>query len=155
MKTSKPLFFGIGFSSIIMVLVTICLVAFGVLSVLTAHTDYKLSQNMAKEAKSYYAADSIARKELSAIDFALFNLYKNTDSSEHYYQQVLTTDFIKELPQLVSNITITPTNTSPLLSYEVSVSETLILYVTLKIQYPQTDSECFTTITRWQTVTTK
>ena len=155
MKTSKNNVIGIGFSSIIMVLVTICLVSFAALSVLTAHSDYRLSQNIAMETKAYYEADALAREELAAIDSALFTLYKTSDSSEHYYQQVLASDFIKELPQLVSDITIMPTGTSPILSFEVPVAEDLILYVALLIQYPQTDSECFTSITRWQTITTK
>lgn len=155
MNSSRNNFIGIGFSSLITVLVTICLVAFGTLSVLTAYSDYRLSQNIAKQADAYYAADAIARKELAAIDSALFTLYKDTDSSMQFYQQILSSDFMKELPQHVSNITVTPTDTSPVLSYEVPVDENLTLHVTLKIQYPQTDSECFTTITRWQTVTTQ
>ena len=154
MKTSKNNLIGIGFSSIITVLVTICLVAFGALSVLTTYSDYKLSQNTAMRADAYYAADAIAREQLAAIDSMLFTLYRTTDSSSQYYQQILSPDFLKELPQLVSNLTVTPTETAPVLSYEVPVAETLILHVTLKIQYPQTGSECFTTITRWQTVTT-
>ena len=146
---------GIGFSSIITILVTICLVAFGALSVLTAYSDYRLSQNAAENTRAYYAADAIAREELAAIDSALFSLYKTTNTYEQYYQQVLASDFVNKLPQLVSNITIMPTDTSPVLSYEVPISNTLTLHVTLMIQYPQTASECFTTIIRWQTVTTK
>ena len=148
---SNPLI-RIGFSSIITILVTICLASFGTLCVLTAYSDYSLNQSTAKNAQAYYAADATARDTLASIDAILFQIYKTSDTSKQYYQQVLTFDFRKELPQAVSNITLIQTDSTPLLSYEISVKEALTLYVTLKIQYPQTDSECFTVITRWQTV---
>lgn len=154
MKQKKDSFINIGFSSIIMVFIMICLVTFATLSVLTAHSDYQLSKKASDKTTAYYAADSIAREELAAIDSALFEVYNASASSEDYFQQILAEDFIKELPQSNSNITIKQTDTLPVITYEIPVSNVQTLHVALKIQYPQTGSECFSTIIRWQTVTT-
>lgn len=154
MKQNKDSFSNLGFSSIIIVLAMICLITFATLSVLTAHTDYQLSQKTADNATSYYTADAVARKALSDIDSALFTLYKNTATSSDFYGQILSSEFKKALPLTVSNITIEQTETLPVISYEVPISEMQTLCVSLKIQYPQTDSECFSTIIRWQTIDT-
>ncbi len=42
MKKNRASFINIGFSSIVMVLIMICLVTFATLSVLTAHSDYRM-----------------------------------------------------------------------------------------------------------------
>lgn len=152
MKRNKNSFIHFGFSSVIFVLVILCFISFAALSLLTAHTDYKLSKKTADETQNYYNADALAREELAAIDSELFAIYKNASSSEDFYKQILFSDFIKELPQTVSNITIEQTETFPILSYEVPISSEKTLHVSLKIQYPQTESDYFTTIIKWQTI---
>lgn len=154
MKQKKASFINIGFSSIIMVFIMICLVTFATLSVLTAHFDYQLSQKVAEKNHDYYAADAIAKDALASIDNELYVLYEHSESVEDFYLQISSANLFKELPESVSDITIEQTDNTPVISYQVPISEVQTLYVALQIQYPKTPSECFTTILRWQTITT-
>ncbi len=153
MKKNKSSFINIGFSSIVMVFIMICLVTFATLSVLTAHSDYRLSQKMADKTTAYYQADATARDMVELLDNRLFNIYLEDCTSDGFYKGVTTTDFSAEAPADVRNILLHNTEDNITLSYEVPVSEMQTLYVSLEINYPGAETECFTTITRWQTVT--
>ena len=153
MKQKRDSFINIGFSSIIMVFIMLCLVTFATLSVLTAHSDYQLSQKSASKTHAYYKADATARDILAAIDTELFQLYQNTASVTDYYEQISVENLLKELPQSTQAFTIEQTDSSPILAYQIPITEVQTLHVALRVQYPQTGSECFTTILRWQTIT--
>lgn len=153
MKQKKDTFINIGFSSIIMVFIMICLVTFATLSVLTAHSDYRLSQKVADKTTAYYAADAIARDTLAKIDNQLYQFYQSTTSVENFYQDISTGLEINDLPQGVSDITIELTEDYPIIIYQVPISDVQTLHVMLSVNYPETGSEWFTKIQRWQTVT--
>lgn len=142
----------LGFSSIVMVFITICLVTFATLSVLTAHSDYRLSEKMEKKTTAYYQADSIARDMLALIDKELFSLYKESTDAKAYYQLVLDTNYKAFAPASVTDILSSATNDIVTISYQIPVSEVMTLQVALKVNYPKSGSECFTTIAKWQTV---
>lgn len=154
MKKNKSSFINIGFSSIVMVFIMICLVTFATLSVLTAHSDYRLSKKMADKTTAYYAADTIARDMLETVDNKLYDIYLTSSTSSGFYKGVLTADFSANAPSDVQGISLDKdTNEDITISYAVPISEVQTLYVSLKINYPSAGSECFSTITRWQTVT--
>ena len=152
-KKTRSSFINIGFSSIVMVFIMICLVTFATLSVLTAHSDYRLSQKMAQKTTAYYEADATARDMAAFIDKGLFHIYSDSSTASDYYQLVLDADFSDGAPASVTNITATVTNDIVTISYKVPVSEVQTLNVSLKINYPKAGSECFSTIAQWQTVT--
>lgn len=154
MKQKNDSFINIGFSSIIVVFIMICLVTFATLSVLTAHSDYRLSQKLADKTTAYYEADATARDAMAAIDMALYQIYCSAATADDYYNCIRTLEFLNELPQEVLGLAIEADDTCLLIVYQVPVSEVQTLHVSLKVNYPQTGSECFTTINRWQTVTT-
>ena len=153
MKKNKSSFINIGFSSIVMVFIMICLVTFATLSVLTAHSDYRLSKKMADKTTAYYAADTIARDMLAFVDDRLLQIYQTGLDSSDFYEGVLATDFSANAPSDVHNITLEKPDDDIIISYTVPVSEVQTLYVSLQINYPFAGSECFSTITRWQTIT--
>lgn len=153
MKKNRSSFINIGFSSIVMVFIMICLVTFATLSVLTAHSDYRLSQKMADKTTAYYNADAIARDMTEAIDTQLYNIYLVSSSLTEFYETVLASDFSTDVPSGVHAITLESANGDVTLSYTVPISEVQTLHVSLQINYPYAGSECFSTITRWQTVT--
>lgn len=62
---------GVGASSILLIVVVLCLTAFGVLTLVSARVDERLTQNTAAGAKSYYLADAEAQRKLMEIDTAL------------------------------------------------------------------------------------
>ena len=152
-KVNKSSFINIGFSSIVMVFIMICLVTFATLSVLTAHSDYRISQKMADKTTAYYKADAIARDMLELLDNQLFNIYLEGSASNDFYDAVAVTDFSAHAPSNIHNLTLTDTEDDIIISYEVPITEVQTLYVSLQVNYPFAESECFTTITRWQTVT--
>lgn len=153
MKKNKSSFINIGFSSIVMVFIMICLVTFATLSVLTAHSDYLLSQKMANKTTAYYAADKVAREMVEAVDNKLYEIYRNNSSMSEFYEGVLVADFSTNAPSDVQGILLEDTDEDISLSYAVPITEVQTLYVSLKINYPSAGSECFSNITRWQTVT--
>lgn len=152
-QKNKSSFINIGFSSIVMVFIMICLVTFATLSVLTAHSDYRLSQKMADKTTAYYKADAIARDMVELLDNQLFEIYLEGSSSDYFYETVAATDFSANAPSDIHNITLKDLDDDTILSYEVPISEVQTLHVSLQIRFPLAESECFTTITRWQTVT--
>ena len=131
----------------------ICLVTFATLSVLTAHSDYRLSQKMADKTTAYYKADAIARDMLEILDDQLFDIYLKDSSSNGFYEVLAVTDFSTNTPSNIQNIAQKNMNDHVVISYEVPISEVQTLHVSLQVNYPLAESECFTTITRWQTVT--
>ena len=59
---------GVGASSIMLIIVVVCLTLFGVLSYVTARNDAVLSQRMLASVQRYYAADARAQHALMAVD---------------------------------------------------------------------------------------
>lgn len=153
MKKNRASFINIGFSSIVMVFIMICLVTFATLSVLTAHSDYRLSQKMADKTTAYYKADAIARDMLELLDDQLFDIYLKDSSSNGFYENLAVADFSTHAPSDIQNITVEDLEDDIIISYQVPISEVQTLHVSLQVNYPLAESECFTTITRWQTVT--
>ena len=154
MKKQKISFFNIGFSSILLIFILICLVTFAALSVLTAHSDYRLSEKTAEKTTAYYDADSVARSTASAIENMLFSIYQGASDASDYYEKIIAYDFSDGLPEQTSAVRLLTDEEGTMISYEVKVSEVQTLFVTLKLHYPQSDSEYFFHIVRWQTKTT-
>ena len=152
-KKSKSTFINIGFSTIIMVFIMICLVTFATLSVLTAHSDYRLSEKLAEKTTAYYRADATAKDMLKAIDTELFRIYVESENSKEYFEQINKHSFHDIAPTTVFDIVLQDQNDYVTISYKVPVTNVLTLQVTLKMNYPKSGSECFSTIEQWQTVT--
>lgn len=142
----------IGFSSILMVFIMICLVTFATLSLLTSHSDYRLSQKMADKTSAYYEADTIAKDTARMIEQYLDSLYENSTDAASYYQEI-NADLIRgELPDQVYGLMVSDTEI-PVISYQVTISSVQTLYVSLEVHYPQNGEESFYKITRWQSKT--
>lgn len=153
MSKQKGFSVNIGFSSILMVFIMICLVTFATLSVLTANSDYRLSQKTADKTTNYYNADTIAKNMTYQIDQALAALYQSSSDEAAYYDGVSTNIVFFELPENVRNFAISTESDVPVISYEVTISDTQTLYVGLEVHYPQSQGESFCRITQWQTKT--
>lgn len=59
---------GTGVSSILMVFAMLCITTFGVLSLVSANADYKLTKKSEAAANAYYSADKHAAEMLSELD---------------------------------------------------------------------------------------
>ncbi len=61
---------GIGAASILVILMCLCLTVFGVLSLVTARADRKLTEQTIAAAEAYYRADAAAQQQFAALDAA-------------------------------------------------------------------------------------
>jgi len=59
---------GVGASSIMLIIVVVCLTLFAVLSYVTARNDAVLSERMLASVQCYYSVDALAQRNLMAVD---------------------------------------------------------------------------------------
>lgn len=64
---------GLGASSILLILVVLCLTAFAVLALVSARIDARQTEETTEAAARYYAADAAAQQILNSIDAALLS----------------------------------------------------------------------------------
>ena len=153
MNKNKKFSVNIGFSSILMVFIMICLVTFASLSLLTANSDYRLSQKMADKTTAYYTADTAAREASYEIEKYLTSLYLTSESHSDFYESIDEAQLKKELSEKIIHLSDSYHETFPVISFEIPVSTVQVLYVSLEIHYPEKDDDNFFSITKWSTKT--
>lgn len=79
MNKRNELKIGIGASSILMIILTLVLTAFGVLSLVSARADQKLTEKTKNMMADYYAADEKVEELLASIDAVLIKR-ENTET---------------------------------------------------------------------------
>lgn len=121
----------IGLPSIMLIFVVLCLVSFGILALVSANSDKKLSQKVLNRSIAYYDACNEAEEMLSEVDNQLIIAYENSKTSDEYYN-------------LISNIPDT---------YIYKISDIQNLYVKLTFTYPNFSNEHFYKIDIWKVVT--
>lgn len=155
MKKTFAAFFPLGFSSVITMFITIFFLTFASLSLAAAYSDYSQSQKIADQAKAYYTADAAAREMVEHIDKLLYDIYLYSSSADIFYQTIKVTDFTKDMPDIISDVSTETKESLAVISYLIPISEEQQLSVSLKINYPIYESECFSTIIKWQTINLK
>lgn len=116
-----------GSTSILLIFVTLCLVAFAVLCIVSANSDKKLGNKVIEKTTEYYQACNKAQEVISQIDHDLYTCYINSKDKNEYYSQV---GFSR--------------------SFAINISSGNSLHISLDILYPETSSDCFYRITNWQ-----
>ena len=119
----------IGTSSILLIFVTLCLVAFSTLAFVSANADYKLSAKVAERSHSYYHAQNEINLQLAKLDTFLKETYVNSADSDEYFQAAGTTQ-----------------------TYTSNLSDSQTLEVIVDIQYPRLADDHFYEITSWQII---
>lgn len=128
-KRSRPLLTA-GISSLLLIFVSLCLLTFAVLSLVSARADWRLSSKIADRTAAYYQASNQAHDRLAEIDAELALLYENASDQEAYFSGL-------DLPEL---------------SFSVPINEDQILAVSLEVQYPTDLEDSFYIIRQWKTV---
>ena len=123
----------IGASSILLIFVTLCLVSFAVLSIVSANADSKLTGKVTERTTEYYAACNTAQQALATMDDALQESYRNSASREDYYNSL---------------------GASENYSFDVNINATQSLRVTVDVLYPEAEGDPFYEITSWQVIST-
>lgn len=75
----KPAGIGVGYLSVMMIFVTLCLTMLAVLSCSTAENQRSYSRKSAEYTKAYYAADLEAKRTLASVDGVLSGYGDYTD----------------------------------------------------------------------------
>lgn len=125
----------VGTSSILVIIVVLCLVCFAGLSIVSANADYKLSSRLAERTAAYYQASSLANEEFARIDSAFYDFYLESADSEEYYQK------IKE-------------SYADSLTFSYPISSTQALSVSVEPAYPDNETGNFFHVTCFRIVTT-
>ena len=140
-KTSRPLL-TTGTSTLLLIFVSLCLLTFAVLSLLSARADRNLSRKSAERTSAYYKACNQAEDRLGETDQMLEKLWQETAGEKAYFQAVR--EAFEDMDFDEENHT---------LSFSVPLTDTQVLAITLKLQTPEPGS-AFYTITGWKTVNT-
>lgn len=133
-----------GFSTILLAFVMICIVTISALSLLTANSDYRLSQKVAEKNTAYYLADKEANELLSNIDQILASAYSNASDASSYYKSVALSLEALEYGNY--------DRMNGIFRYEVAVAERQSLQVELQIFYPKDSNQELIKILSWKFV---
>ena len=136
----------VGSSSILVTFVLLCLVTFAALSFVSANADHNLAVKTGERIQAYYAGDSAAEINLANIDGQLNMYAADTDEDEYY-------NGIEDLFSDNNLYSVSNENGDVLIHYEIPVSDTQMLSVTLKAMYPETNNNKAFEIREWQNYT--
>lgn len=121
----------IGLPSIMLIFVVLCLISFGVLSLVSANADRKLSQKVLDRSAAYYDACNSAEEKLCEIDTALKNAYQENSDRAAY----------------ISAISSLPTE------FTFEISQIQYLEMTLSYLYPDSTEDPYYLLQSWRVVT--
>lgn len=143
-KKEKRGFSNFGFSTILLSFVMICVVTFSALSLVTAHSDYKLSKKVADKTSNYYSATERAYDTLAAVDNLLTEAYSTSTDATSYYANIKNLIADYGFYESTDNISY--------LSYEEQIATDHYLSVKLSIHYPTEVNEPLYEIIEWKSV---
>lgn len=135
MNSKKRYGLNIGTSSLLIIIVILCLVCFSALSITSANADYRLSKRLADRTTAYYDACNQAQSSLCMISGILENLYQESSSKEDYENKI-------------------KRSLQDLFIFSYPINENQILQVSISPLYPDTVEGDFIQITGWQIINT-
>ena len=139
-QRQKPII-TIGVSSLLLIFLSLCLIIFAVLSLVSARADLSLSENMARRTRIYYEAESSAADLLSSLDEALVSHYQDSKDEEIYFSSLSS-----DLPREENQLRLDGTS----LSFAIPIDEEQQLFVQLELFYPEQPSDTFYAIKSWK-----
>ena len=121
----------IGSSSILLVFVILCLIAFATLSIVSANADAKLSNKVAERTTAYYEAHNEAIATIATVHQELVLIYSQAEDEADYFNRA---GYEK--------------------NYEFPISDLQSLSVKLNVLYPENKEGPFYEILTFKVVTT-
>ena len=135
----KPLFsLNIGLSSTVLIFTVLCLISFGVLSLVSANADLRLSQKVLKRSTAYYDACNLAEEDISHFDAKLHKAYAQGATNQS---------------ELISNFCGKKGLNSYSQSFTYYISDIQSLHVKLSIKYPSPTDKQLYKIDEWKVIT--
>ena len=133
---------GIGAPSLMTIFLVLSLISFSVLSYMTALADYRFSLNLEERTTAYYTASNLSEDKIADIGLILEDTYF-ASNKETFWANV--TNALHDYGF---------DSDTQALTFYTPIRETQNLQVTLKIQYPKTETEPLFTITEWIVIQT-
>ena len=143
-KTSRPLLTA-GTSTLLLIFLSLCLLTFAVLSLLSARADRNLSRKTADRTTAYYEACNQAENRIGEIDGILEKIY--FQEIEIHFEDAENSE------SETGNSIYSWDSASRTLSFSVPLADTQVLAVSLTLRYPEAGGT-FYTVTTWKTVNT-
>lgn len=131
MRNKSQFSMNIGLPSILLIFVVLCLVSFGILSLVSANSDRKLSKKVLSRSATYYGICNQAEEMLADVQKQLESAYLSCIDETSYWE-------------IIQNIQT---------SYTFPVSDLQNLQITLTFLYPDSLDGDFFQIDTWQVVT--
>ena len=88
MKKKSSVSLGPGAASLILIIVVLSLTALGMLSLMTARNDLKLSRRSAEVAQAVYELSEHAERDLNALDDIVSSARGNAQSEEAFWESI-------------------------------------------------------------------
>ena len=147
MDKKKHLSMNVGISWILVIFILLCLVTFGVLSMVSANSDYQMSKKTADRVTAFYEASSRAQDVLKQIDQELAASF-----SDGSFPQSALAKLAKDQELADSHsLSVSKENT---ISFSETLSDTQALSVSLETVQAPAQGEQLYRITCWQVVST-
>ncbi len=131
MDKKREFTMNIGLPSIMLIFVVLCLISFGVLALVSANADRKLSQKVLDRSVAYYNACNLAEETLCETDAALKDAYLASPDQDAY----------------LSAISSLPTR------FTFEISDIQYLEITLSYLYPESPDKPLYLLRSWNVVT--
>lgn len=144
-KTGKSIL-GIGTSSILLIFILLSMITFAVLTLVSARSDYRLSQKNAEHTRDYYEAANKANDILLTIDQCLEEQYTIYGNTEEYLQHVK--------PELEGTEGIL-FSSDRIIEYQVPAGEKQELHVALLLPESLKEGDSYYQIKSWKLVNTE
>ena len=126
----------------------LCVVIFSVLALITAKSDYNLSQKYATKNFEYYETENRVYLIIADIDSRLLDNYQKSTSVEEYYSLVTA-----ELNKAYDGQFEANEDGTLLYRFDVEFTQLQKMRISLQICYPFSDNDPFYQIKQWQLIT--
>ncbi len=128
-KKSGYSFSHFGFPTILLTFVMMCIMTFGVLSLVTANSDLKLSNKVAEKTTGYYKAEEISYQKLTQLTQLLKEIYNTAPTEDNFNTMV--TDLLTGSD--IGTLVYSTEDDHIHLQWEVNISDAQYLSVMVKI----------------------
>lgn len=158
-------FVNIGSSSLLIIFLVLSLVAFAVLSLVSAHSDYKLTGRLAEHKKEYYEASTKAEQIVAQMDAVFEEQAEKAGSDIEKYPEAVVDELLSEtfLNEVDLTYTIYEQRNEKIslkndllleLEFNIPMSEKQALKVVLHIN-DYTKSDTYYDVQAWQVTSTE
>jgi hypothetical protein len=153
-KNIKQSYIHIGFTTILTLFVSICLIIFAALSILTSRSDLKLSQKYADRITHEYQANAVAQAFTKNIEDSIVLSYQHTTDPQGFQKLCRQNIENLPLPSTITDLQISDAdNNALLIQFSTTIATHQQLNISLTVKHPEAGTDSFVSINSWNTST--